>query len=215
MPAFLIDEPKCIFVHNPKTGGMTLRRELMDGREFHGPVTGRFPDSWRGYFAFGFIRNPFDRLVSAWKMFSLGIQDTGWCVPGDLKKKMNLLEFLKIATDETIPFRVGEMSGRVRIRNHTLPQSHEFYGLDQVDFLGRFETYDQDVRTIFRRIGLAERTLAARHVSSREKGYQQYFDQETREIAEAYYADDLSAFGYRFEGSMQKPQWNVGAGRAA
>ena len=197
MPSFLILQPRCVFIHNPKTGGMALRNAIMEEGNFEGPITGPLPQQWQQEFSFGFVRNPFDRLVSAWKMFSLGVEDTGWRVPLDLQPGMDLSTFIQIAFDESIAFGMGTREGKVRIRNHTLPQTHEFYSIEQATFVGRFESFDQDVASILKQLGLPEQTLSPRHVSERGP-YQDYFTDETRRLAEEYYAKDLEVFGYEF-----------------
>lgn len=196
MPAFLILDPRCVFIHNPKTGGQALRHVLLE-REHEGPITGTLPDHWQGLFTFSFVRNPYDRLISAWKMFSQGIEDTGWKVPLDLKQGMDLEEFLSIVTDDSIGFGLGDRSGKRRIRNHTLPQTHAFYALDQATYLGRFESYESDVQYIFETIGLPPLVPEPKHVTKRGP-YEQYFNARTREIATQYYATDLQQFEYQF-----------------
>lgn len=198
MPSFLIHDPPCVFIHNPKTGGQALRQVLLQG-DYEGPITGRLPTEWRKNFAFAFVRNPFDRLVSAWKMFTEGIEDTGWKVPLDLTPGISLCDFLKIVTNESIGYGSGTRQGKVRIRNHTLPQTHPFYSIDQANFIGRFEHYDRDVQHVLRTIGRPPQTLPRRH-ASRRGPFQTYFDEQTRGLAEAYYATDLQEFGYRFDG---------------
>ena len=196
MPAFLILDPRCVFIHNPKTGGQALRNVLLK-HEYEGPITGTLPEHWQGHFTFSFVRNPFDRLISAWKMFSQGIEDTGWKVPLDLKPGMNLEEFLSIVTDDSVGFGLGDRSGKRRIRNHTLPQTHAFYSLDQASYLGRFESYETDVQHIFETIGLPKLVPEPKHVTKRGP-YEQYFNARTREIATEYYAADLEKFNYQF-----------------
>jgi hypothetical protein len=196
MPAFLIHNPRCVFIHNPKTGGQALREILLQG-PCEGPVTGPLPPEWEQNFVFAMVRNPFDRLVSAWKMFTQGTADTGWRVPRDLNPQISLAGFMEIVTDESIGYGTAAREGRIRIRNHTLPQSHAYYAIGQADFVGRFENYQDDVAEIFRRIGLAHDPPAPRHVTRRGP-YRQYFDEVTRRQAEAFYAADLQQFGYRF-----------------
>ena len=196
MPAFLIHQPACVFIHNPKTGGQALRHVLL-ALDHEGPVTGALPTDWKQHYAFAFVRNPYDRLVSAWKMFTQGIADTGWKVPKDLKAGIELGEFLEIVMDETIGYGNQDRSGKRRVRNHTLPQSHDYYALSEANFLGRFENYESDTQKIFQHIGLAEPPPQPRHVTQRGP-YQQYFDERTRKRATEYYAVDLERFQYQF-----------------
>ena len=199
MPSFFIHRPPCVFIHNPKTGGQALRQILLQG-EFDGPVTGPLPVAWQSHFSFSFVRNPFDRLVSAWKMFTQGIEDTGWRVPRDVEPNMSLADFLEIVTDESIGYGESESrDGKMRIRNHTLPQTHEFYSIDQAQFVGRFENYDADVRRIFETLGITRDPPLPRH-TTRRGPYQSYYDAGTRRTAEQYYSRDLEQFGYSFDG---------------
>ena len=198
MPAFLIQDLAAepfVFLHNPKTGGQALRKILLESR-FEGPAIGPLPDAWQQHFCFSFVRNPFDRLISAWKMFSDGIEDTGWKVPLDLKPGMSLNEFLEIVTDDDIEFGVSR-NDRTRIRNHTLPQSHAFYNIDQADFVGRFESYSQDVVKVFDKLKISRQPPQPRHVTKRGP-YRDYYDDDTRQIATDFYAADLQKFGYEF-----------------
>ncbi len=196
MPSFLIKQPRCVFIHNPKTGGQALRKVLLQG-EFEGPLAGRLPDEWTRHFVFTFVRNPFDRLISAWKMFTEGIEDTGWKVPLDLQQGMSLADFLEVVTDESIGYGPGKRTGRIRVRNHTLPQTHDYYSLEQADYIGRFENYEIDVNRIFQRLGIDEAPPGPWHVTNRGP-YRQYFDDATRLTAENYYAGDLERFEYQF-----------------
>ena len=74
-------------------------RHVLLALDHEGPVTGALPMDWKQHYAFAFVRNPYDRLVSAWKMFTQGIADTGWKVPKDLKVGIELGEFLEIVMD--------------------------------------------------------------------------------------------------------------------
>lgn len=197
MPAFLIHDPRCVFIHNPKTGGQALRSILLK-QPHEGPKMGRLPQEWTQHFTFAFVRNPFDRLISAWKMFSDGIEDTGWKVPLDLEPGMSLKAFLEIVTDESIDIGSHERAGRTRVRNHTLPQTHEYYSIDQANFVGRFESFNEDVNKLFLRLQLNADLPSPKHVTKRGP-YQQYFDTETLAVATEYYSQDLQTFGYQFE----------------
>ncbi len=197
MTAFLVHEPRCVFIHNPKTGGMTIRSWLLKEGCFEGPVNGPLPESWMGEFKFAFVRNPFDRLVSAWKMFTEGVHNSDWRLPPTARPDMTLREFLDIVLDESIGFGPDRNYER-RIRNHTLPQVHPYYAIDKADFVGRFEQYEQGLETICRELHVDPIRPKRTHLTRRQP-YPTYYDAETRQLATKYYAEDLARFGYQFD----------------
>lgn len=196
MPVFRFPQHACVLIHIPKTGGTSIRQGFFEG-QYEGPVQGHIPDAWLSDFKFAFVRNPFDRLISAWQMFASGMrQDDDSYLPA--AGNFTLREFLDIVMDESIPFD-GRRRERleVRIRHHSLPMTHPFYCLDQADQIGRYEILAQDFKLILNRLGL-DGELPHFNQTKRQP-YQVYFDEETRRLAEQFYREDLERFGYRFE----------------
>ena len=64
------DEYKCIFVHVPRTGGVAIAKSLfgnLGGSHISISLYRKvFSDVFDGYYKFTFVRNPWDRLVSAY-----------------------------------------------------------------------------------------------------------------------------------------------------
>ncbi len=197
MAAFLINNPKCVFIHIHKTGGTSIRHGYFKG-DFEGPAFGAIPQEWKEYFAFAFVRNPFDRLISAWKMFSEGVSHTQWQYPEDGRKGMSLQEFLGIVTDERIDFGPARKSFEQKIRHHTIPQTHPFNCLHEADFVGNYENFVEDFANVCKCLALDPDGLPRMNTTQRGS-YQQYFDPDTRSIAEMYYAEDMRRLGYSFE----------------
>jgi hypothetical protein len=75
---FIAEQPKVLFFHIQKTGGMTVRRLLKRyfpgshsqfGRHSHAPVAlEKIGKAFYGYYRFTFVRNPWDRMVSWFSM---------------------------------------------------------------------------------------------------------------------------------------------------
>src|ERR1700745_2368355 len=61
--------PECVMVRVPKTGSTSVIDGLLWGVDAAEILIGEFPAQWRSLYSFGFVRNPFDRLVSAFHMF--------------------------------------------------------------------------------------------------------------------------------------------------
>jgi hypothetical protein len=179
-----------IFIHIPKTGGMSIsktlkiqkyrnRRRLVRGTQYSGIVTfGHELLPWlqrrrlapREAFTFAFCRNPYDRAVSLWAF----------------NNKRNELD-LSFAE-----FCRGLDGWMWRIRS---PQARWLDGVN-LDFLGRFEYLQGDFRRLCELLGV-QRGKALPHLNRTERSpYQDYYTVETRAIVRAHYARDFERFGY-------------------
>lgn len=65
-----IIESKIIFIHVPKAAGTSISKTIYGKRQGHFPI-GAFhevsQEKFYSYYKFAFVRNPYDRLFSAWK----------------------------------------------------------------------------------------------------------------------------------------------------
>jgi hypothetical protein len=84
----IIHKHKCIFIHIPKTAGMSIQQGF--GREHNHNHPHKKPEDfslsrWNSYFTFCFVRNPWDRLLSAY-LYNINMGTTGRNVP--FRKKL-------------------------------------------------------------------------------------------------------------------------------
>lgn len=195
MAVFYFPGHNCVLIHIPKTGGASIRNGFFQGA-YEGPAQGEIPEEWAHCYKFAFVRNPFDRLISAWKMFTDGMENTKWKYPADAKPNISLENFLDIVRDESIPYDGLRTTFERKIRHHTLPLTHPFHCLDQADFIGRFESLNSDFLEVCKKLG-AEGELP--HMNrTQHSSYQDYFDRNTIKITQTIYQDDLTRFGYSF-----------------
>ena len=151
------------------------------------------------YFSFTFCRNPFDRLVSDFK-FQGRIQ---WNFHRLYRKyKFNFKNFVKYLVASDLKFSVHRHSSQASFYKG-LPREMDktwdmLQFLDrQVDFIGRFETLQEDFNTICDKIGIPRQELPHKN-ATKHKHYTEYYDDETRQIVAEKYAKDIEYFGYEF-----------------
>lgn len=143
---------------------------------------------WNSYFKFAFVRNPFERFVSAYVF---------------LFRKT-------LAADHSPQQMVGDMKAalhRRRFRQRVLiqPQSQlleDREGELAVDLIGRYERLEADFKAICRQLGI--RATLPRTNPSDHAHYSKYYDAELREMVADFYAKDLSNFEYEFSSTTPK-----------
>lgn len=172
------DDYKTIFVHVIKTGGTSIANALnIKHTTRHLPAStirrrvGE--DVWSEYFKFAFVRNPFEKIVSQYhyNRGKFGFKDS------------TFKEYIKAWNE-------GE-------RISTFPQFNLYYIDEKLDFIGRFETLQQDFDTVCDNIGISRQQLP--HFNkSKHNHYTEYYDDETQDIVAEKYAKDIEHFGYEF-----------------
>lgn len=155
-------------------------------------------DHWNQYFSFGFVRNPWDRLVSWYTM----IQETP--PPGKIKlwgyvhqNALNFEEFIVNCTDTVTEERDGYLYRKSFVR----PQYQYFTdksGEKAVSFIGKFENLQDDFNAVLSRAGLNPITLP-RLNTTRTKDYKTCYSDRTRALVAERFARDIEYFGYTFD----------------
>ena len=205
----ICDTHRVLFVHVPKTGGVSaegmMRRACPDARKQVEPRGGRHAPLDRildsepelaSYWSFGFVRNPWARLVSWWSMIDSwnrrvaadpeAVRSRGNDMWRAARQYADFEEFILRGTEELPRMR------RPQLRYLQAP------GLDrEVDFIGRTETFADDLQVIQRRLGMEPIPPAHRNRSSHGH-YRDYFTHASRTRVAEVYAEDIDRFGYAF-----------------
>ena len=188
MSSFYIPQYNCVFIHIPKTAGLSIRKGFFE-KQYHGPFNGKVPARYKNCFSFCFVRNPYDRLISAWKMLTRDWQKL---------PQLSLIDFLSIVTNESIRFGHGRTfkNYNISVRHHTLPQTHKYNCLHLSKFVGRYENLEQDFKLICEKIGRVYKPLPVINKSQGDRNYMQYFDRETLDITNRYFSEDFIRLNY-------------------
>lgn len=196
---------KFIYIHVPRTAGTSVASALMNQR-VRFTFFGKLPPGslnefrtrwahhiaavnlkplvppWDRYFKFAFVRNPWDRAISAYFYHKQKVDRH--------RASRSLVEIFK---------KVKSFDDWVHHGFTIHPSAHYVADRDgklMVDFVGRFENLETDFAEICSKIGI-KANLAHKN-GSIHGPYQQYYTPETEEIIRKQCTSDIELFGYRF-----------------
>ena len=134
------------------------------------------------FFAFSFVRNPWDRLLS-WYSFKQNGR-----AHKKISPELSFKDFVLTSGEEQ-----GSPYGRMLAVN----QYDWVNNFTKNSFIGRFENLQADFDLVCDKIGIPRVQLPHRN-KSKHNHYIEYYDHETREIVRERYARDVEYFGYKF-----------------
>jgi len=183
-----------IFVHVGRTGGSSLERlagidQTNDPRTSHTGNTDfsekhatfsdyyrQYPKQFPHYFKFTIIRNPYERLVSAWFWRCTIVKD----------HQCSFLEFA-LSRPENWSFK-----SRLELEHLCFSES-----VDTFDFVARYENINSDLRYICSQTGLDYSKYP--HTNKTEHlDYWKYYDDKTMKLVTKRFRLDIEYFDYTF-----------------
>ncbi len=197
------DDYECIFVHIPKAAGVSVARSLFGnlgaGHLRIAALQMAFSrDEFERYFKFTFVRNPWDRVCSAYHFLQRGGMtrgDRAWAAAN----LAGLDTFERFVHEWLTP-------GNLRRYVHFLPQTF-FLCLPGssrllVDFVGYFENLEADFRAIAHKLSIdAARALRRdnQQPSGQRRHYTELYTDAMRDIVAEVYRRDIEMLGYTFD----------------
>ncbi|EDO9219026.1 sulfotransferase family 2 domain-containing protein [Campylobacter coli] len=194
------DKYKCIFIHVPKVAGSSIERVIYQtdkwlvGHVKASDYTKFDKDKFDSYFSFGFVRNPYDRVVSAYHYLKNDSPD-----PCDIKwgrlhiNNLTFEEFILSLQDE-------EFKEEILSKNHFSFQYKYLCDKNMnilVNFIGKFEKLDNDFKKI---LNILRRKDSLVHINkSKHLNYRDYYNSQTYKIIREIYRDDFEIFDYDLE----------------
>jgi len=204
-------DKKCIFVHIPKTGGNSIENIIWPGdrREsdlWMGQITTYYNKYQTGglqhlfatniqqeigdkifndFFKFSFVRNPWDKVISQ------------FCY---MNRRKDLREFIGMSRDDCLK----KYLALIQTKKHVQWEKQYKFILDKnenslVDFIGRFENFENDVRYVLKIINNQISLDKIPHTNkSVRTHYAEYYDNESREMVGYLYQKDIELFNYAF-----------------
>jgi len=200
------DDTKSIFIHIPKCAGVSITN-LLYGNLAGGHTTFDdyslifSPREIKHYFKFTVVRNPWDRVVSAYHFLAKGgmnDDDKQWA-------EENISDYKDFKS-----FVKGWLSAENILKyHHFRPQHSYFTALHEkleVDYIAFLENLHNDFEVIREMVDSS--AILEQKNKSNHNDYKDYYDEETKMIVANVYAKDISLLGYNFDNSSLPKQIN-------
>jgi sulfotransferase famil protein len=187
---------KFIFVHVPKTGGLSVRMVLCtsyvdDVEEIfrwhcRARDAAKFINNWNSYFSFGFVRNPWEAQLSMYT-YVVGM---GSRHPEG--QKFSMYGSFGSYLDRHIQgmWEAGQLCN----------QADFLYSREDeclVSFIGRHENLDRDFNKVRNKLGRPLSELP--RLNQSEHGpYRDYYDTNSKALVEKMFRKDIERFDYAF-----------------
>lgn len=184
---------KHIFVHIPKCAGWSMEKTFFIGGSGHENLffLSLHEDFNKEYFKWAFVRNPFDRLVSAY-----------------FKSRKNVLKYFngyRYFTLQSYIYSLNDIlhndckNEKINLDGysiHPVPQvyfiKHDKYKLD---FIGRFENLLNDWNKVCKIILGSHVGLPSMNRGNHEH-YKKYYNRGMTKVVEEIYKEDFETFNY-------------------
>lgn len=179
-----------VFVHVPKTGGQSVSLALPGGKSVEAMHRPRFATDAGDRKAFGFVRNPWDRMVS---LYAFMCQKPVPPSFADRQREMKDNGFKWWLTQDRY-FMDQDTLFKCPIPMQRRPQT---WWLTGCDLVGRFESIGADFKRICEELKITAVDLP--HINrSRHAAYREYYDAEARAFVAEHFRTDIERYGYAF-----------------
>jgi len=187
-----------IFIHVPRVAGTSISRAIYGRTLGHfcaEEIQRRLPGPFERLFVFGFVRNPWDRVLSAYRFAKSGgtehmrvFRPDQYRIPEFDNFERFLFEWLAIQNVNCLDFVFQEQ------RRFICDSENRIL----VDHLGKIEMIDRNIQFIEGRL---HRTIPLKKLNytSDGMGYiKHYRNQDMIELVRTIYGKDIELFDYRF-----------------
>lgn len=139
---------------------------------------------YKSYFKFTIVRNPWERVYSAYK--NIMRDEIHMKQRGIISLDLQFSDFVKnyVSSDYlTIP---------------AVEYLKNYKGEIDMDYIGRFENLESDFQKICDRMHLSNIKLPHKIKSKKKGNYKEFYSNETRKLVGELFKEDIELFGYKF-----------------
>ncbi|AZU60391.1 sulfotransferase family 2 domain-containing protein [Neobacillus mesonae] len=190
---------KVILIHVPKVAGTAIFKSLNIKRTVHFHLTDyerEDPAKFQEFFKIGFVRNPWDRLVSAFFYLK----------KGGMKNKYDRYMQNKLSPFNSFHDFVYALDRNNHFKNKIMNEIHfkpqylyliNTNGELDMDYIGSYENLEEGFKILKARLNKPEAVLNKFNLSN-HKPYWKYYDEKMIKIVGDMYQKDIELFNYEF-----------------
>jgi len=187
---------KCIFIHIPKTAGVSVSASLLGKGIANTPalyykaLCGK--KAFNAYFKFAFVRNPFTKLISVYEFLQYG----GGEVAYDDKIASAIQPY------KSFEAFVMNYLNKTTLKTHRFFRPQHYFVCDSnynliIDYLGRFEELEKDYEFIRKKIGTGEPLKKMNVTKTKRLSIEEYYSNDKIiEKVTSLYSKDFELFRY-------------------
>jgi len=193
-------DTKSIFVHIPKAAGISISFSLYGRKTGDHRTIGDYKLSlskkeFDQAFKFTFVRNPWDRVLSAYSYLKQGGRNKN-----DQKYAHENLSRFKSFEEFVINWL---NRANVESELHFKPQ-YRFLttcsSKPEIDYIGRFEKLNRDYQQIRQNLGIGDELKNYNNFQKEsDSDYRKYYNDRTKEIVRKVYWEDIEMLEYSFD----------------
>lgn len=205
----ICSKEKYIYTHVPKCAGNSIKDFLNIDGHSHRPLSKEIGQH-HDYFSFSFVRNPWDRLVSAYNYLKKG--GINYTSKNKQNKSNKFYKFMceldgLVAQEinkynDFEDFLYGDFFKKQsslyfskKMCLHFLPQT--FFIDTDIDFIGKVESINEDMKYVAKKIGRETKPIKNLNKIDRPD-YKQFYNLDTIDFVANIYLDDILKFNYEF-----------------
>lgn len=190
-------ETGSLFIHVPKAAGTSVSLALYGGNIGHRRAIDYQRISRRhfgNYFRFAFVRNPWDRLVSAYEFVRASGTEFVQPIPNSDYQSPVFSSFDRFVGEWLIE---ADLAALDVVFQPQWTFVCDVDGTVLVDHVGRTESLETDLGAVEEALG---RTIQPAHLNRTERSIDltDYYTSETRDMVADIYRRDIEMFGYEF-----------------
>lgn len=191
-------DTKSIFIHIPKAAGTSIARAIYGMNVGHRKATDYTAVSKREfykYYRFAFVRNPWDRAISAYTFVKNGGSSLVQPLENTLYQTHYFDTFDTFVT-EWLPYQNLDQIDVVFNSQH--PYIYDRKGKLLVNHIGKVENMRESIEHLEQKLGKPIKLEYLNSSNRKEAAYRDLYSEETASIIAGIYAKDIDLFGYKY-----------------